>query len=308
MGCLIGNGIEHRCIGSELKNSFLKSAYLPRRDNDGNCKSSFEHYATHGLARFDWGKEMHSEIKLGLALIGAGIVAAYVASPRMTAPAEQVALSGQAPIPSRPSPGAASSFDQPPVTVSVPQRSVAQNVEVRREEPQRILSLPGDRSQLARALQRELLRVGCYDREINGVWTTSSRMAMQTFLERVNAALPFDQPDVVLLNLVQAHKGAACGKSCPTGDSSTRSEQCLPNPLTAKFKPDDRAADGLKPLITGSLPASTTSPQPAPQPMRAPAREARVGAEVGNIAPEPPRFVRKILRTFQRGIAQLGFR
>jgi len=227
----------------------------------------------------------------------------------MTAPAEQVELSSQAPIPSRPSPEAAASFDQPPVIVSVPRRSLAQNVEVRREEPQRILSLSDDRSQLARALQRELLRVGCYDREINGVWTTSSRMAMQTFLERVNAALPFDEPDVVLLSLVQAHKGAACGKTCPTGHSPSHSEQCLPNPLmTAKFKPDDRAAEGLNPLITGSLPASTTSSQPTPQPTRAPAREARIGAEVGNIAPEPPRFVRKILRTFQRGIAQLGFR
>ena len=180
---------------------------------------------------------MHREIMLGLALIAAGIVAAYVASPRVTGPAEHVALFGQAPMPSRPSPGAAASSGQSPVIVSVPQRSVAQNAEVRREEPQWIFSLPGDRSQLARALQRELLRVGCYDREINGVWTTSSRMAMQAFLERVNAALPFDEPDVVLLSLVQAHKGAACGKSCPTGDSPTRLEQCLPNPLiTAKFK------------------------------------------------------------------------
>ena len=138
---------------------------------------------------------MHNEIALGFALIGAGIVAAYVASPRVTGPAEHVALPGQAPIPSRPSLGAVASSDQPPVIVSVPQRSVAQNAEIRREEPQWIFSLPGDRSQLARALQRELLRVGCYDREINGIWTTSSRMAMQKFLERVNAALPFDEPD-----------------------------------------------------------------------------------------------------------------
>src|SRR5262245_2389990 len=51
---------------------------------------------------------------------------------------------------------------------------------------------PGDRAALARALQRELKRVGCYDGEITGVWTTSSRMAMKAFTEHVNATLPVD--------------------------------------------------------------------------------------------------------------------
>src|SRR5262249_32024588 len=42
---------------------------------------------------------------------------------------------------------------------------------------------PDDRAALARELQRELKRVGCYNGEITGVWTTSSRMAMKTFVE-----------------------------------------------------------------------------------------------------------------------------
>jgi hypothetical protein len=247
---------------------------------------------------------MHSEITLGLVLIAAGIVAAYVVSPRVIGPAEHVTFSRQAPIHSQQGPGATASSDDPPVIISVPQRSAAQNAEVRGEEPQRIFSLPGDRPRLASALQRELLRVGCYDREINGVWTTSSRMAMQTFLERVNAALPFDEPDVILLSLVQAHKGTVCGTSCSTGETLTHSEQCPPNPLRrAKFEPYDREGDRLNPLITGSLPV--TSPQPALRTTRAP---APVGREVGTTGSDPPKLVRKILRTFQRGIAQLGFR
>ena len=203
--------------------------------------------------------------------------------------------------------GAAASSDQSSVIISVPQRSAAQNAEVRGEEPQQIVSLPSDRAGLASALQRELQRVGCYDREINGVWTTSSRMAMQTFLERVNAALPFDEPDVILLSLVQGYKGTACGRSCPTGKGAAHSEQCWPNPLrSAKFEPDEKSTDALNPLVTGSVPASTTSPPPALRASRAP--PAPGVREVGTMASEPPKFVRKIFRTFQRGIAQLGFR
>jgi len=247
---------------------------------------------------------MHNEITLGLALIGAGVVAAYAVSPRATGLEEHVTLSRQAPIPSQQSPGAAASSGDPPVIISVPQRSPTQNAQVRGEEPQQIFPLPGDRGGLASALQRELQRVGCYDREINGVWTTSSRMAMQAFLERVNAALPFDEPDLILLRLVQAHSGTACGRLCPAGESLSRRETCPPNALrSAKFEPDERTGGELNPLTTGSLPAST-APAPTLRGTRAP---TPVGPAVGIVASQPPKIVRKILRTFQRGIAQLGF-
>jgi hypothetical protein len=247
---------------------------------------------------------MRNEITLGLALIGAGVGAAYVVFPRSPGAAEHVTLSRQAAVPSQQIPAAAASSDDPPAIISAPQRSAPHNAEVRGEEPERFFSLPNDRPRLASALQRELQRVGCYDREINGIWTTSSRMAMQTFLEKVNAALPFDEPDVILLSLVQAHKGPACGRVCPTGESLNRLEQCPPNPLrSAKFEPNERTDDGLKPLTTGSLPASTT-PDPPLQSTRAP---TPVGPAVGTFPSQPPRVFRKILRTFQRGIAQLGF-
>src|SRR5262245_40114617 len=87
---------------------------------------------------------------------------------------------------------------------------------------------PGDRAALARELQRELRRVGCYNGEITGVWTTSSRMAMKTFVERVNAALPIDNPDPVLLSLVQGHRDRACG-TCPAGQTAVASGACVPN-------------------------------------------------------------------------------
>jgi hypothetical protein len=69
---------------------------------------------------------------------------------------------------------------------------------------------PADRIALVRSLQFELKRVGCYSGEINGVWTTSSRMAMKSFTDRVNASLPIDNPDQVLLSLVKGHQDQAC--------------------------------------------------------------------------------------------------
>lgn len=93
---------------------------------------------------------------------------------------------------------------------------------------------PGDRAALARALQRELQRVGCYGGEITGVWTTSSRMAMKAFTDRVNATLPIDTPDQVLLSLVQGHQDRACATACPAGQSATESGACMPNAVLAK--------------------------------------------------------------------------
>lgn len=69
---------------------------------------------------------------------------------------------------------------------------------------------PADRIALIRSLQFELKRVGCYSGEINGVWTTSSRLAMKSFTDRVNASLPIDNPDQVLLSLVKGHQDQAC--------------------------------------------------------------------------------------------------
>lgn len=96
---------------------------------------------------------------------------------------------------------------------------------------------PGDaeaRSHLASDLQRELKRVGCYGGEINGAWTQSTRRAMATFMERVNATLPFDEPDYILLTLVENHTALACGTECPAGQVVSAGGQCLPNAVVAQ--------------------------------------------------------------------------
>ena len=46
---------------------------------------------------------------------------------------------------------------------------------------------PAGSDTLARELQKELRRVGCYDGEITGVWSSDARRAMKAFIERMNA-------------------------------------------------------------------------------------------------------------------------
>ncbi len=97
-------------------------------------------------------------------------------------------------------------------------------------------SKPGDGealAQLTRDLQRELQRVGCYEGEITGSWTPSTKRAMSTFMDRVNATLPMDEPDYILLTLVQGHAAAACGTECPSGQVTSANGRCVPNAVVA---------------------------------------------------------------------------
>src|SRR4029079_5537552 len=73
---------------------------------------------------------------------------------------------------------------------------------------------PLDRVALTRELQRQLQRVGCYGGSISGTWSPSTRRAMKEFTERVNAALPTDKPDAILLAMVQNHEEKTCGAGC----------------------------------------------------------------------------------------------
>jgi peptidoglycan hydrolase-like protein with peptidoglycan-binding domain len=94
-------------------------------------------------------------------------------------------------------------------------------------------SVPAPSGQdLARALQRELRRTGCYAGKIDGTWTPSTKRAMKAFTERVNASLPVDRPDIVLLALLQGERRVACG-ACPVGQRLGPGGDCLPAAILA---------------------------------------------------------------------------
>ncbi len=94
-------------------------------------------------------------------------------------------------------------------------------------------SPPLDRPALTREIQRQLKRIGCYQGEASGVWSPSVRQAVKAVADRVNASLPTDQPDPVLLAMVQSQEPSVCGTSCPKGQSRAADGRCLPAALVA---------------------------------------------------------------------------
>lgn len=87
---------------------------------------------------------------------------------------------------------------------------------------------------LTKEIQRELRRVGCYAGDIDGEWSSDTRAAMKTFIDRVNATLPIDQPDHILKTLVSGHPGDACGRSCPAGQTAAANGRCMPTQVIAQ--------------------------------------------------------------------------
>lgn len=81
---------------------------------------------------------------------------------------------------------------------------------------------------MIRALQRELARHGCYNGAIDGDWGPASRYAASVFTQAVNAALPTDKPDVVLLALARRHYGGAC-----TGERTSDITTAATGPVAA---------------------------------------------------------------------------
>lgn len=99
--------------------------------------------------------------------------------------------------------------------------------------PPKTTPMPSDRPSLARALQRELQRVGCYQGQLDTGWTPLTRKAMQAFNDRINAMLPISEPTEILLTLVQSQPGRVCGAPCPPGESLADEGRCLPNAILA---------------------------------------------------------------------------
>lgn len=132
------------------------------------------------------------------------------------------------------------------------------------------VTVPNDPIAIARALQIELRRVGCYDGEAHGIWSTASRKAMRAFTDRVNASLPIDRPDFILLSLVQAHPGQACGAGCPTGQVTGEAGKCVPAAIVAHAQRKitaGRLAHAQAPAMPGVIRETLPDLTPPPAPL-----------------------------------------
>jgi hypothetical protein len=131
------------------------------------------------------------------------------------------------------------------------------------ERPERSVALgqavnPRGRDAIGRELQKELKRVGCYAGELNGAWTKSTRQAMKVFADRVNAKLPIDKPDDILLALVMGYPHKVCGVPCPSGQSLSHTQQCIPDVLLARSGKNKLTASRKPTQVTQTQTATTT--------------------------------------------------
>jgi hypothetical protein len=122
-----------------------------------------------------------------------------------------------------------------PVVVTIPIRNNAPSPNTSTIAARSDTPMPGDRALLVRELQRELRRVGCYDGALNESWTLATRTAMKAFTNRINASLPIDKPDQVLLALVQSYRERVCGVVCPPGEDLAKDGRCLSHVILARM-------------------------------------------------------------------------
>jgi hypothetical protein len=151
-----------------------------------------------------------------------------------------------------------------------------------------------DADALAREVQKELYRLGCFDEAVNGAWSSSSRAAAQKFLDRVNARLPVDKPDSALLALLQSSKGFVCTQ-CPSGELFDAAGRCVPKALVDK-------ASRSPAIVTGTLQSTPSTPALPPNESTAEQREP-AGAAQRPSRPDPEaRYWRSMLRKVDRAL------
>lgn len=75
-----------------------------------------------------------------------------------------------------------------------------------------------DNSALARALQRELKRVGCFSGEPDGVWGEKSRSAFKNFVKHAKLSADGDEPSAAVLDAATAARTRVCPLVCEEGE------------------------------------------------------------------------------------------
>jgi uncharacterized caspase-like protein len=118
--------------------------------------------------------------------------------------------------------------------------------------------VPGD---LPRAVQTELVRVGCYRAGVDGIWGNGSRGALQRYIDGTGAALSGLEPTEEVWRELRAARGEVCAAPVPT----PRAAQPAARPAPAAPRPAAPVARAPAPAPaapadgTGRLRRSLTS-------------------------------------------------
>ncbi|RWE78553.1 caspase domain-containing protein [Mesorhizobium sp.] len=84
-----------------------------------------------------------------------------------------------------------------------------------------------DPSDLVRATQRELLRIGCLWGWANGEWGAGSRKALQAYADRQGVRLASLEPTAAILEKLRAVGGRVCPLTCDNG-MGVQGDHCVP--------------------------------------------------------------------------------
>ena len=86
-----------------------------------------------------------------------------------------------------------------------------------------------DPSELARATQTELARIGCLEGQADGKWGTGSRKALQDYADRQGVKLASLEPTAGLLDRLRAVGARICLLTCEDG-MGVQGNHCVPQP------------------------------------------------------------------------------
>jgi hypothetical protein len=135
-----------------------------------------------------------------------------------------------------------------------------------------------DSGELARLLQVQLRRVGCYPIKINGEWNSQSRRALYAFNKHAGTKLDFRVANLEALDAVKARTSRICPLVCDhgyraQGNTCVQIEKTSSKPapsrahrpqLTRRRPPSpEPAAVSPAPAITDSIPRSAAPDQNA---------------------------------------------
>lgn len=99
---------------------------------------------------------------------------------------------------------------------------------------------PQTKAALARDIQVELARLGCYAGPANGQWTPDTQRAAGLLVSEANAVMPTTEPDFALLSIARAATGEqACGPAVAIADTPQveRPSMGLGGPADAPKRP-----------------------------------------------------------------------
>jgi hypothetical protein len=101
-----------------------------------------------------------------------------------------------------------------------------------------------DQSSLVRSIQTELSRMGCYTHQIDGLWGSATRQAIQRLNSYAKLNLAIDQPTAETINALTGDRQLVCPVECPKGHVIS-SGACV-NPSEAAIDPSSGSVDQAK--------------------------------------------------------------